>query len=158
MICLKTLHLQTEEKGTTYNASAVNGCLYLLLHWESNYMFMNNLSFFKILFIPQEASISVLLPAAHDNIIIQLKLNYFKVIFLSAWTDFVVHSLLNDYQFEALLECWNKDVIESGKSEQESALGIINMKANMVFFKLPLSKRMGSLYFLNNLGYPGLHA
>lgn len=44
---LKTLDLQTEERGTTYNANAVNSWLYLLLYLERNYMFMSNLSFFR---------------------------------------------------------------------------------------------------------------
>lgn len=67
MICLKTFDLQMEERGNTYNANAVNSWLYLLLCLERNYMFMSNLSFFS-----QEASISVLLPAAHGSIMIQL--------------------------------------------------------------------------------------
>lgn len=46
MICLKSFDLQTEERGTTYNANAVNSWLYLLLCLERNYMFMSKLSFF----------------------------------------------------------------------------------------------------------------
>lgn len=61
-------------------------------------------------------------------------------------------------QFGALQECWNTDVIESKKSEQESILCIINIKPNTAYFKSCLSKRMGNLYFANNLGYPGLCA
>lgn len=46
----------------------------------------------------------------------------------------MAHSLLNDYHFGALQECWNTDIIESRQSEQEPILGIINMKINTGFF------------------------
>lgn len=46
----------------------------------------------------------------------------------------MAHSLLNDYHFGALQECWNTDIIESRQSEQEPILGIINMKINTGVF------------------------